>query len=370
MEYRKRIVKGYVFDGVNPVIGGKIEGKLTKPISYTDTHVSINRPIQVTTESNGYFEIGLWCDEDSVTPVDWTLAFPVADNGQPSTSNTKTFSLVYGDGTPIFIGTVFANSETPSEIGDNETLVELIDERIEVYHTENPSEGGGGGNGILIQTFFFGSDGTAYIDEPIQNAVVWEVPYPCRILGISVYNEFPTTGVFTVDMTKNGESMLSTLVTIENNKRSSLASGVQPVIATETAGKRAIIGFDFTDVGDGIGAGCQISILYRLDNTIADEPPSEESEPAAALFAGESSASPNTDGTYTLTGTYNGKPFWNKSGGSPTVSSISFNSTANQWEMYFAWGALAWVRPVGEESPLGIWGTYDFPLSGCEVTEL
>lgn len=222
---------------------------------------------------------------------------------------------------------------------------------------------------ILIETIPCG-DRVTSIEEPTNNIGMFPIPRGVRFIAFVGHLEFPTTGTFTVDVKKNGESILSTPITFADSKRSSLASEVQSVISDETAGAQAEIKFDVIDEGGGDAAGLKIQVIYQIDLTIPDEAPEESSEPAAVLFVGESSASPNTDGNYTLTGTYNGKPFWNKSGGSATTSSISWNSTANQWEMYFAWGALAWVRPVGEESPIGVWGTYDFPVSGPEVTEV
>ncbi len=101
MAFRKRVVNGFVFDGKGePVTGGLIKGVTTVPVSYTATHNVIDRPYYVITTATGGYSLNIWCDEDSLVPVEHRITFPIENLGEADPAHYSIISLTYGDGCP------------------------------------------------------------------------------------------------------------------------------------------------------------------------------------------------------------------------------------------------------------------------------
>lgn len=135
MGFRQRNIIGFVYDvGGFPITGGKITAKVTLPIGYTDTHIVADRVIQIQTSLDGSFILPVWCDEDSLIPIDILINFPINNNGSADPTHTKTVSLFYEDGTDKDIGTLIAETANlpPS---DDSSFGELVDARIETKGT-------------------------------------------------------------------------------------------------------------------------------------------------------------------------------------------------------------------------------------------
>ena len=128
MALRERNVVGILVDGDGtPITSGKITFKPTQPLGYTSTHVIVDRVIQITTNAaTGEFTASLWVDEDSLTPVDYTVTFPVANAGDADSGHTATISLSYEDGSDKNIGTLIAET-TPNEELPTDTLGSIFD---------------------------------------------------------------------------------------------------------------------------------------------------------------------------------------------------------------------------------------------------
>lgn len=98
MAFRQRQVIGTVIDSKGSAVkNGIVTFLFTSPLGYTPTHVVIDRIATVQTDTEGNFSIMLWCDEDSSVPVNYTVVFPIADNGPSDASHKGTFSLHYSD---------------------------------------------------------------------------------------------------------------------------------------------------------------------------------------------------------------------------------------------------------------------------------
>lgn len=73
------------------------------------------------------------------------------------------------------------------------------------------------------------------------------------IVGLTVAQ---TAGsIFTVDIEKNGTTILSTLVTIDNNEKTNLTAATPAVISVTTITKGDIISVSVTQVGNGTAIG-------------------------------------------------------------------------------------------------------------------
>lgn len=131
MAFRERDIVGFVFDvdGV-PIINGKISAKITLPIGYTATHIVIDRIVTILTQTDGSFVLSVWCDEDSLIPVDIELKFPIINNGNPDDAHIKIVSMAYEDGSDKDIGTLIIESLSAVPIADTIPATSLIDSRI------------------------------------------------------------------------------------------------------------------------------------------------------------------------------------------------------------------------------------------------
>ena len=67
--------------------------------------------------------------------------------------------------------------------------------------------------------------------------------------------------IFTVDVKVGGTSILSTLITIDNNEKTSVTAATQPVILTTSIADNAEITIWVTQVGDGTAKGLKVQLI-------------------------------------------------------------------------------------------------------------
>lgn len=127
MAFRERNVVGTVVDADGaPVTSAQVSFKPTKPLGYTSTHIVVDRQFTAQTDTEGDFIATLWVDGDSLTPIDYTVNFPIANGGNADSSHSATISLVYEDGSAKNIGTLIA--ETAEDVpAEPDTLGNIFD---------------------------------------------------------------------------------------------------------------------------------------------------------------------------------------------------------------------------------------------------
>lgn len=132
MALRLRTVTGKVADAKDvPVTNAQVSFTLTKPIGYAEDFVVVDELVYTTTDATtGIFSIDLWCDEDSLIPIDYTVNFPIVNGGTADPAHTATISLMYEDGSDKDIGELIGESTPPPSSVSDETWAELIDSRI------------------------------------------------------------------------------------------------------------------------------------------------------------------------------------------------------------------------------------------------
>lgn len=130
MGFRERTVKGIITDvDGKPVKNAKLVFGVDAKIGFTDTHIVVDRTVTTTTSETGAFSISLWCDEDSLVPIDYWVRFPQSDNGEGDAQHQVGFRLAYGDGSPIDISAPIAmGTPAPSPIT---LLYNAVDGRID-----------------------------------------------------------------------------------------------------------------------------------------------------------------------------------------------------------------------------------------------
>lgn len=102
-----------------PIINATLKFKLTTPISFTVSHIVVDREFTVVTDGDGEFAITLWCDEDSLIAVNYNVYFPLVNSGLPSDAHVATFSLDYGDGSTVNLPEIIMGSTpapTPTDL--------------------------------------------------------------------------------------------------------------------------------------------------------------------------------------------------------------------------------------------------------------
>lgn len=111
MALRERAVNGTIVDADGiPINNGEVKFKPTEKLGYTSTHIVVDKEFSFYTDAAGYFSGTIWCDEDSLVAINYNVYFPIADNGSAQADHIGTFSLAYGDGSPINIAALLSAS--------------------------------------------------------------------------------------------------------------------------------------------------------------------------------------------------------------------------------------------------------------------
>lgn len=88
---------------------------------------------------------------------------------------------------------------------------------------------------------------------------------PCAMTGLEVRANLKTAqvsgSIFTVNIKRNGSSILSTLITIDNGERTSVTAGAPPVISDDAWGDDDEFTVDIDQVGDGTAVGLKVAMF-------------------------------------------------------------------------------------------------------------
>jgi hypothetical protein len=93
------------------------------------------------------------------------------------------------------------------------------------------------------------------------------MPYAFAVTEVGAYLKTAQASgsIFTLDINKNGTSILSTKLTIDNTESTSEAAATPAVISTTTLAKGDVVSWDVDQVGDGTAAGCKSWVVgYQL----------------------------------------------------------------------------------------------------------
>lgn len=93
--------------------------------------------------------------------------------------------------------------------------------------------------------------------------VTFRMPYGLTLTGVraSLTTAQTSGSIFTVDVNEAGVSILSTKLTIDNTKKSSVTSTTQPVISDSSLADDAEITIDIDQIGDGTATGLKVYLI-------------------------------------------------------------------------------------------------------------
>lgn len=93
--------------------------------------------------------------------------------------------------------------------------------------------------------------------------ISFRMPYAMTVTSVRAsLSTTQTSGIIlTVDINKNGSSILSTKITIDNGEKTSTTAAIQPVISDASLTDDAEITVDIDQLGDGTAKGLKISII-------------------------------------------------------------------------------------------------------------
>lgn len=96
--------------------------------------------------------------------------------------------------------------------------------------------------------------------------VTFHMPFAMEVTAIHVGLSTPQTSgsIFTVDVNKNGATMLSTKITVDNGEETSNTAATPPVLSTTTLAAFDKITVDIDQVGDGTAKGGKVYIIGYL----------------------------------------------------------------------------------------------------------
>ena len=125
--------------------------------------------------------------------------------------------------------------------------------------------GGGGATGATGATpadlLVACSDETSLITTG-TNKVTFRMPYAMNITSVraSLTTAQTSGNIFTVDINKNGTSILSTKLTIDNGEKTSTTAATPPVISDSSIADDAEMTIDVDQIGSGNATGLKVTI--------------------------------------------------------------------------------------------------------------
>lgn len=120
------------------------------------------------------------------------------------------------------------------------------------------SAGGGGITAIPIAC----SDETTALAAGVAK-VTFRMPYAMTLSGVraSLTTAQTSGALLTVDINVDGESILSTKLTVDNTEKTSKAAATAPVISTSSLPDDAEITIDIDQIGDGTAKGLKVYLI-------------------------------------------------------------------------------------------------------------
>lgn len=93
--------------------------------------------------------------------------------------------------------------------------------------------------------------------------VRFRAPYAMTLLSVRASLSAPQAGgsIFTVDVNKNGTTVLSTKLTIDNGESTSTTAATPPVISVTSIADDDEMSVDIDQVGDGSAAGLKVTLI-------------------------------------------------------------------------------------------------------------
>jgi len=120
-------------------------------------------------------------------------------------------------------------------------------------------------NGRMTQALQFSCSDRVTPLVAATNVMSWPVPFNVTVTEVQAYVVTQNTSgnKVTVDINKNGTTILSTKLTIDNNEQNSVTASVPAVISTASFTKGDEISIDIDDAGGAaIASGLIVTLIF------------------------------------------------------------------------------------------------------------
>ena len=94
----------------------------------------------------------------------------------------------------------------------------------------------------------------------------FRMPYAFNLTSVraSLTNAQTSGSTITMDINQNGSSILSTMITIDNNEKTSVTAATPPVISTSSLVDDAEITVDIDQIGNGTATGLKVTFIGSI----------------------------------------------------------------------------------------------------------
>jgi hypothetical protein len=123
--------------------------------------------------------------------------------------------------------------------------------------------GGGGGGGSSTVVFSFALTGNADALVADTNVEKFRAPFAFTITAVRLSLNTASTGgtPVQVDINKNGSTILSTKLTVDNNEVTSVTAATPAVISDTAVADDDEFTFDIDQIGNGAATGLKVTIV-------------------------------------------------------------------------------------------------------------
>jgi hypothetical protein len=147
--------------------------------------------------------------------------------------------------------------------GDTDNV--LLQKLLRLADAAEPCDcaGGGGVGGSSTVAFSFALTGNEDAVAVIPGVENWRAPFAFTITEVRASLNDPATGgtPVQVDINKNGVTILSTKLTIDNNEVTSVTATTPAVISDTAVADDDELTFDIDEEGNNLGTGLKVTII-------------------------------------------------------------------------------------------------------------
>jgi hypothetical protein len=239
---------------VTPILGTPTSGTLTNctglPVSTGISGLGTNVATFLATPSSANFAAAITNETGTGSVVlNTSPGFTTAAN--PSSSDGAALGTTALQWSDLFLA--------------SGGVIDWANGNMAITHSSGKLTLGGGDMVGLTESFIVAcSDETTALTTGTAK-VTFRMPYAFSVFGVraSLSTAQTSGSIFTVNIKKNGTTILSTNITIDNTEKTSTTAATPPVISVSSISDDDEMTVDIAQVGDGTAKGLKVTLLGR-----------------------------------------------------------------------------------------------------------